>query len=82
MSKYRRLMDHIYKQITVNTSYRVLRQTRVFRRVPLLVYGGLLVLARQVVVALGLVALLQQLDPRLLRPLELILELLLLFYLH
>ena len=75
-------MDHIYKQITVNTSYRVLRQTRVFRRVPLLVYGGLLVLARQVVIALGLVALLQQLDPRLLRPLELILELLLLFYLH
>ena len=75
-------MDHIYKQITVDSSYRVLRQTRVFRRVPLLVYGGLLVLARQVVVALGLVALLQQFDPRLLRPLELILELLLLFYLH
>ena len=78
-------MVHIYiddKGEKSRESYRVLRQTRVFRGVPLLVHGRLLVLAGQVIVALGLVALLQQFDPRLLRPLELLLQLLLLLYLH
>ena len=59
-----------------------MRQTGVLGCVSLLVDGGFFILAGDVVATLGLLHLLEQLDPGLLSSLELIIQLLLLLYLH